>query len=178
MYVALACLLCIVLIVGWGLNLFGLPGNWVNVAATVAYALIVPSDHRVWVSWWVVAAVIGMAVIGEVVEGAAGAAGAAKAGGSRRGMVLGVLGSFIGGIIGAIVGLPIPVIGSVIAILLFACGGALGGAMLGEWWKGRDLQTSWEIGQAAFWGRLFGTLGKITMGTAIMLIVFAALLVK
>ena len=52
------------------------------------------------------------------------------------------------------------------------------GAMLGEWWKGSDWDTTWQIGQAAFWGRLFGTLGKITLGSAILVIVLAALLIK
>ena len=39
-----------------------------------------------------------------------------------------------------------------VAVLLLASLGGLLGAMLGESWKGRDLEASWRIGIAAFWG--------------------------
>ena len=75
-------------------------------------------------------------------------------------------------------GLPIPVVGSVVAILLFASGGALAGAMLGERWKGRDWESSWQVGHASFWGRLLGTVGKLAVGTMIVVVVAAALVLK
>jgi hypothetical protein len=84
-------------------------------------------------------------------------------------------GSIIGGVAGIFLGAPIPVVGSVIAALLLAGLGALLGAMLGESWKGRDLEVSWKIGKAAFWGRLFGTLGKVLVGCVMVVVVAAAL---
>jgi uncharacterized protein YqgC (DUF456 family) len=173
-----ACLLAVVLLVGWGLNLFGLPGNWINLCATACYAFLLPAGQRTSVSWWIVGAVLVLAVLGEVVEALASVAGATRAGGSRRGAVLGVVGSLVGGVLGAFFGLSIPVVGSVIAILLFASGGALGGAMLGEWWKGRDWETTWQVGHAAFWGRLLGTVGKLCMGSVIVVVVLLALVLK
>jgi hypothetical protein len=58
---------------------------------------------------------------------------------------------------------PIPVIGSVVAAVLFAGLGAMAGAILGEVSAGQRLDTSWQIGKAAFWGRLAGTLGKMLL---------------
>ena len=173
-----ACVLVGVILIGWGLGLFGLPGNWINVIAVTCYAWFMPADMRVSIGWWVVGTVLVLAILGEVIEAVAGAAGAAKAGGSRRGIVLGVVGSFAGGIVGAVVGLPIPVVGSIAAILLFASVGALAGAMLGERWKGRNWESSWQVGQASFWGRLLGTVGKLALGSMIVVVVLAALVLK
>ncbi len=173
-----ASILVIVLVLGCLINLFGLPGNWINLAASIIYAFFAPPDDRLSISWWVVGVVLVLAILGEVVELVASAAGAAKAGGSRRGAVLAILGSFIGGIVGAVLGMPIPIIGPVIAILLFASLGALAGAMLGEWWKGREWDARWEVGHAAFWGRLFGTVGKVAIGSVIVVVVMAALVFK
>jgi uncharacterized protein YqgC (DUF456 family) len=173
-----ACLLSVVLLVGWCLNVFGLPGNWMNVAAAACYAYLLPADERVSISWWVVGAVLLLAILGELVETLAGAAGASRAGGSWRGAALGILGSFVGGVVGAIVGLPIPIVGPIIAVLIFASAGALAGAMLGERWKGRDWETTWRVGHAAFWGRLLGTVGKVCIGSVIVVVVLAALMMK
>jgi uncharacterized protein YqgC (DUF456 family) len=173
-----ACVLVIVLLAGWVLNVFGLPGNWTSLAAVALYAYLIPSGHRVWVSWWIVGAVLVLAILGEVVETFASAAGAAKVGGSRRGAVLAIIGSFIGGIVGVFVGIPVPVVGSLLGVILFASAGALGGAMLGEYWKGRDWDTTWQVGQAAFWGRMLGTVGKIVLGSVIVVLVLFALVWK
>jgi uncharacterized membrane protein YhaH (DUF805 family) len=62
-----ACVLVVVLLVGWGLNLLTLPGNWLMVAAVAGYAW--------WgaLSWWSVAVLALLATIGEVLEALAGA---------------------------------------------------------------------------------------------------------
>jgi uncharacterized protein YqgC (DUF456 family) len=91
--------------------------------------------------------------------------------------VLALAGSLIGGIAGIFVGLPIPVIGSLISAVLFAGVGALIGAMLGENWKGRGLNQSWQVGLAAFWGRLLGTLAKTLVASAMVGVAVAALVV-
>jgi hypothetical protein len=41
---------------------------------------------------------------------------------------------------------------------------------------GRDLTHGWQVGQAAFWGRLLGTAGKLAVGAAIVAVVLAGLL--
>ena len=69
--------------------------------------------------------------------------------------------------------------GTIVAAILFASCGALVGAMLGEWWKGRDLAQALEVGQGAFWGRLLGALAKTTVASVMAaLAVVAAIFFK
>ncbi len=83
----------------------------------------------------------------------------------------------VGAILGALIGVPVPVIGSVLAAILFGGIGATAGAMYGEWTDGRSWRESWAIGHAAFWGRTFGTLGKITAGLVIVIIAITGVVV-
>jgi len=106
------------------------------------------------------------------VEFLAGALGVKRAGGSRRGAIYSLGGGLAGGIVGMFVGLPIPIIGSAIAAVLCASLGAMAGAVIGENSIGRETGHSLQIGKAAFWGRLFGTLGKTAVG-AIMVVIAA-----
>jgi len=166
-------LLILAVLAGWILTLLSLPGNWVMVAAAAIFAYLAPEEGPD-ISWTTVAVLGGLATLAEIIEFAAGALGAAKVGGSKRGAVLAALGSMIGAIAGALFGVPVPVIGPMVGAVLFACIGALGGAMLGERWKGRDLGDSWKVGQAAFWGRLIGTLTKTAIASAMAVIIIAA----
>ena len=162
-------LLFILAVLGfWLTTLLGLPGNWMIVAATALYAWLIPENHSATMRWLAVGIVAGLALLGEVVELAASAAGVKKKGGSRRGAILALLGSMVGAVAGMFFGLPVPVIGSVTAALLFAGVGALAGAMLGETMAGRSLDHSWEVGQAAFWGRLLGTVAKAMIGAVMV----------
>lgn len=157
------------LLVGWLLTLFSLPGNWVILASAALFAWIAPQaepDSR----WWLVLGLAGMATVAEIIEFAAGAVGAAKVGGSRRSAVLALAGSMVGALAGAVIGVPIPIVGPVLGAILFASAGALGGAVLGETWKGRSLDASWKVGQAAFFGRMMGTLAKAAVGSAMVAI--------
>ena len=173
-----AVLLVLVLLVGWGLTLFGLPGNWTNLAAITVYALFTPAGQRLSIGWFAVALVLILAIFGELIEAAASAYGVTRVGGSRRGALLAMAGSMIGGVVGAFVGLPVPLVGSLIAILFFASLGALAGATVGERWKGQDWTASLDVGHAAFWGRLLGTLGKILVASVIVAVAVAALLLE
>jgi len=171
-------LLLALMAIGWVLTLLGMPGNWLMVGATLGYVLLVPNNSQVALSLTVVVVTAVLAGLGELIELVAGAAGAAKQGGSRRGAILALVGSLIGAVVGMLVGLPIPVVGSVLAALLFAGVGALAGAIVGEQWKGRTLDHSWKVGQAAFIGRILGTLGKMLLGSVIVAVVLAALLLS
>jgi uncharacterized protein YqgC (DUF456 family) len=170
-----ALLLILVLLACWPLTLLGLPGNWLMAASTAVYAWLVPVQTKAALGWRTVVALLVLAALGEAVELLAGALGVAKAGGSRRGALLALAGSLLGGIVGIFVGVPIPLIGSLVAAVLFAGLGAAAGAVLGETWAGRDADASWRIAKLAFWGRLAGTLGKITFGAAMIAVVVAAL---
>ena len=162
---------------GPGSARFGLPGNWVNLLAAIGYVLLVPADSRLSLGWPVVIAVGVLAAMGEAFELLASALGASRAGGSRRGAVLAIVGSLIGGLLGAVIGVPIPIIGSVIAVILGAGAGAFTGAMLGERWKGSDWEKTWQVGHAAFWGRLLGTFGKVAFGSMMVVLIVFALMI-
>jgi uncharacterized protein YqgC (DUF456 family) len=171
-----ALLFVLAVFVFWSFNLLGLPGNWLIVATSVLYAWLIGEPGNDGMRWTVVAVVAGLAILGEGVEFFASATGVKRVGGSRRGAVLALIGSAVGAITGLFVGIPIPVVGSIIAALFFAGLGALAGAMLGEMTTGRSFEASWRIGQAAFWGRLLGTLAKTLIG-AVMAGVAIALVV-
>ena len=165
-------LTCIVSLV---LGLLGLPGNWLMVTGAAVYVYGVGTDGTYGVSWEVVIIIGVLAILGEVIEFLASALGVKRHGGSKRGAIMAMLGSLIGGIAGMFIGIPIPVVGSIIGVLLFASLGALVGAMIGESSKGKGKSDAWQVGKAAFWGRLFGTLGKAAIGAAIAVVIAGAL---
>ena len=176
MTVLYALLFVLLLAVCWFLNVFGIPGNWLVLLASAVFEWLVPAESAIALGWRTLVVLLVLAVLGEIVEFLAGAAGVSKAGGSKRGAALALLGSLAGGLVGVIVGVPIPLVGSVIAAILFAALGAMAGAALGEIWRGRDLETTWRIAKLAFWGRLAGTLGKTILGAVMIAVVIAAML--
>ena len=176
MTIFFALLLIAVLLASWLLTVFGMPGNWLMVVAVAAYAYLTPADSAAAIDWKAVVALAVLAGLGEVLELLAGAAGAAKAGGSRRSAVLALFGSTLGGLFGVFVGVPIPLVGPIFAALLFAGFGAMAGAIVGEISVGNNQDKTWQIGKAAFWGRILGTLGKMLVGAIMLAVVVVALL--
>jgi uncharacterized protein YqgC (DUF456 family) len=170
-----AFVLALVVILGWFLQLVGLAGNWLIVAAVILYAWLFPSDSVTAIGNETIVALVALAVAGELLEFVAGAAGVAKVGGSRRSVVLALVGSLVGGIVGVVVGLPIPLVGSLVAAIVFGGAGAMAGAFLGESWKGRDFDTSLEVGKAAFIGRVLGTVAKMVVSSIMVVLTLAAL---
>lgn len=168
--VLLAIAMVVVCGAAWLLNLISLPGNWLAVLALGIYAWLGPESDRVGVGVVPVIVAFGLGIVGELFEFAAGAVGASRAGASRRATVLSIVGSVIGAITGGIIGLPIPIIGPVLAALIFGGVGATAGAMFAEWNNGRAWRENWRIGRAAFWGRTAGTVGKMVAGLAIVLV--------
>ncbi len=171
-----ALLLLVLLAACWASTLAGLPGNWIMLVACIAFDWCLPSNWQIRITWPFIGGLACLAVLGEVVEFFAGAAGVRRQGGSLLSAGLALLGSMIGGIAGAMIGLPVPVVGSVIAVLLFASLGALVGAAAGEDWHGRELRDSLSVGYAAFWGRLLGSLAKTMVGGLMVAVVCAALI--
>jgi len=171
----LAILFVVVAFACWALNAIGLPGNWLIVAIAAIYAYFMPDQRRLDIGVWTVLGLLVLAALGEVIEFLAGALGASKAGASKRGTALALVGSLIGGIAGIFV--PIPVVGQIVGPIVCASLGALAGAVLGERWKGRNLDESLNVGTAAFWGRLIGTLGKVLVGCVMLVLIIVSLVV-
>jgi len=171
-YYTLAVLLVLLNVCALATNFLTLPGNWFIAGFTILFAVFVHLPSGSGISLWCAGAVVGLALLGEVIEFAAGAAGAAKSGGSRRGMLLAVAGAMAGSIAGTILGafIPIPVIGSLIGAITGGALGAFGGAYAGETWKGKSEEERVAVSTAAMLGRVFGTVGKLGIG-AIMVVV-------
>lgn len=170
-YYPSAVLLILLCVVAWLSTLFTLPGNWLVVGLAALFAWLFPAADGHGIQWQTVFILIGLAVIGEVIEFAAGAAGAAKQGASKRSIALSLVGAFAGSLAGLFVGLPIPVLGPLIVAVLGGAAGAFGGAYLGEMWKGRGEDERMAAGRGAFTGRIWGTLGKLAAGAVMLALV-------
>ena len=167
------------LVGGLVLNLFGFAGNWVIFGASIGYYFAADaSSERLGIGLGAVLVLGGLALLGEALEFLASMLGAGKVGGSRRGMLLSMLGGLVGSIFGFSLGnLVIPLLGGIIGIVMFAGVGALVGAVLGECWKGKGWKQSVEVGKAAMIGRILGTLGKGLVGSVMVIVGGVALLV-
>lgn len=174
--IVLAVMLVLLCLGSWVTNLIALPGNWICVLLIAVYAWLGPEQGRAAIGYGPVLTGFAFALVGEIVEFVAGAAGATRAGASRKSTLYSIVGSMAGAMAGAIIGIPIPVIGPVIAAILFGGLGAAAGAMYGEWNDGRSWKENWTVGNAAFWGRTFGTMGKVIAGAGIVIVALAAVL--
>lgn len=163
-YYPSALLLVALCVLAWFTSVFTLPGNWFVVALAAGFAWLFPEDAGRGIGWITVGAAAAFAVLGEVIEFAAGAAGAAKQGASKRAVVLSLVGAIAGSIAGVMVGTPVPVVGSFVMAILGGAGGAFAGAYFGEMWKGREEDARVAAGQGAFVGKIWGTLGKLACG--------------
>ena len=166
-----------IVVAGWGLTLFGLPGNWLILVAAIGFDFLIESPSRMEITMPLIVGLGVLAVVGELIEFLAGSLGVAKKGGSRLSAILAFIGSAIGGIAGAVVGIPIPIVGSVIGVILFASIGALVGALIGEDIQGRDFRESFGVGMAAFWGRLLGSVAKTMVGGVMAAVAVVGLMV-
>jgi uncharacterized protein YqgC (DUF456 family) len=155
----------------WLTTLVALPGNWLIVGCSALFAWLVSYDSSRGLTWTTVAFLAGLAVLGEIVEFAAGAAGAAKQGASKRGIALSMVGALVGSVAGIAIGLPILVIGPFVMALLGGAAGAFFGAYLGEAWKGQPHEARIAVGRGAFTGRIWGTVSKLAVGAVMLAIV-------
>lgn len=122
----------------------GLGGNFIIVGLALVHALLTGFDP---ISWQLLLVLLGIALIGELVEFVVGTFYVARRGASRYGVVM----AFVGGLFGAMLGnQALPVLGAVLG----SFGGAFGGAVLGEYLNNQRLEPSLRIGGHAFLGRL------------------------
>lgn len=165
-----ASILGIVSLLGLALTIVTLPGAWLICAAAVLIKLLWLPELF---SWWIVGVIVGLAVVGEIVEFAASAAGAAKGGGSRQGAIGAVVGTILGAILGTLI--PIPVVGTVAGAVLGAGGGA---ALAERAWAKRTWTEAAKSGSGAAIGRLIATAFKAGVTLSIGLTVTLAAVLK
>lgn len=151
----------VVIAVGLALDLVGLFGNWVILGAIAAAWVITGFAHF---GAWTMGILVGLAVLGEVVEAVAAALGAKRFGGDR-GAALSALG---GAIAGAIVATPVlPIVGTLIG----ACAGAFLAAAAHELLLMRRTapEAAWT-GLGAALGRIGGLVAKLTIGIVMLML--------
>ncbi len=154
-------LLLALLLIGWFINIVGLPGLWLMIAAHGLYGLLTGWNR--YVGWQSLLWLVLLAVLAEVVEFIAGAAGSKMAGGRKRGMA----GAIVGGILGAIFLsiIPIPIISQIVG----ACLGAFIGAAVMEF-TDKSAVHSIRVGIGAFKGRFWGIVSKLGFGLPMFII--------
>lgn len=139
-----------------------LPGTWVMIAATAAFAWLRWGQEQFSYGWWTLAALLGLAILGELVEFAASALGSRQVGGSKRGAAISIATAIVGAILGSFL-IPIPIVGTLIGAAI----GAGAGASIGDKWAGR----TWAETAQGFKG---AALGKLS-GAAVKLIIAATM---
>ncbi|MFP4315959.1 MAG: DUF456 domain-containing protein [Desulfovibrionales bacterium] len=150
----LASLFILLLVALLALHVFGLPANWVILGLIAIWRFLQPEAN--W-GWGFVAVLLGLALIGEILEFFSQYFGARRYGGSSKGG----WGALVGAIAGGILGMPF-FFG--IGALLGAMAGAYAGALVVE----RCCERTWaEARQAAWgamWGKFFGLVAKLGIG--------------
>ena len=158
-------LLVLCCVVGLALIPLGLPGLWLMMLGVIGYGWLT-GFHTIGVT--TIAIVLGLALLGEILEAWVGFGLARRYGGSNRAG----WGALVGGIVGALVGVPVPIIGSVIG----AFAGSFAGAALFEYSWSRIPGTAMRAGWGAMLGRALAAATKIGLGLMIAVLAgFAAL---
>jgi uncharacterized protein YqgC (DUF456 family) len=148
-------LLLVASVAGLLLIPFSLPGLWVIVLGILTYGWL--TDFRT-LSAGLLLLVIGLALVGEVVEAWIGFRFAQRYGGSRRAG----WGALIGGLVGALIGVPVPVVGSVVGGFV----GAFAGAALFEYTRARRSGGAVRAGWGAVLGRAAAVGVKMALGVS------------
>ena len=163
--ITLIVVLLLVNAAGVVLTALQLPGTWLMLIATGAFAWWRWGEERFSYGWWPLAIMVGLALLGELVEFVAGALGSRTAGGSKRGAAISVVTAILGAIAGSVF-IPIPIVGT----LLGAGLGAGVGALLGDRWAGHEWGAAWKGAGGAAVGKLSGAVGKLAIAAAMWLV--------
>lgn len=164
-YVVLA-LYILVSLAGLVSLIFGLPGTFIILGASVLYGWYGGFSE---ITVRVIILLVVLALAGELIEFLLGILGSKKYESSNRA----IAGSIIFGIIGAVMGAPFFFgIGAVIG----AFAGAFAGAILMELSQGKKMDEAIKSGWGAFLGRVAGTISKGALGIAMIAITVLAVL--
>lgn len=172
--------LTLVAIMAWAMNVLGMPGNWITVAIGAGAYFLSSPEKSAHIGLITLGVLLAAALLGEFLEFVAGALGASRLGASKRSSALAIVGAMTGALVGLFAGsiIPIPIVGQVLGSLLFGSLGAATGAVGGERWVGKNWEESLQVGHAAFWGRLLGTVGKVVCGTLACAVFLVAIWTK
>jgi len=146
-------------VIGLALDLVGLFGNWVILAALATVWALTGFEHF---GVWALLGLVALAGLGEVVEFLAAGYGASRFGGSKGGVVAALVGCVIGGVVGT----PwFPILGTLVG----ACLGAFIGATAYEFLSGnRSAHEALWTGLGATLGKVGGMLAKLLVGLVML----------
>lgn len=149
--------------VGLALDMVGLFGNWIILAAVAIAWLATGFEHF---GPWALVIMAALAGLGELIEFAAAGYGAARFGASKGGIWTTLAGCIVGGILGT----PLfPVVGTVIG----ACVGAFVGAAAYEMLVAeRGTSEAMWTGVGAALGKVGGLFGKLLAGFVMLVVAF------
>lgn len=142
----------------------GLGGNFIVLGLALIHALVTGFSP---IGWGLLAVLLGLALLGELVEFVLGNFYVVRRGASRPGFV----GAFVGGILGALLGNGlVPIVGALLGSFV----GAFLGAVAGEFYRQRRLEPSLRIGGHAFLGRLISILFKHAVSLVMVFLILRA----
>jgi uncharacterized protein len=151
----------VAVLIGLFLDLLGLFGNWIILAAVGIVAAITGFDHF---GGYTLLILFGLAVLGEILEAGAAGAGAAQFGGSKGSMLWAIIGCILGAIAFTPL-IPIPVVGTILG----ACIGSFAGATLFEFLRTeKQIHTAAWVGVGAAMGKVAGMFAKTLIGMVML----------
>jgi len=139
-------------LIGFALTIVGIGGTFVILIGALLYNLI---SWSVAISWTTIGILLGLAILGEVLEWIVTLFGAKKGGVSWHGLVGTVVGAVAGGVLLSVV----PIVGTIIGLVL----GAVVGAFLGEYYHTGKAQKAWKAAKSALVGRALVSICKFTI---------------
>lgn len=143
---------------------FGLPGTFIILAASILYGWYGGFDE---ITVKIIVMLVLLTLLGELIEFVLGILGAKKYKSSNRA----IAGSIVFGIMGGIMGAPFFFgLGAVIGAFI----GAFAGAIIVELTIGKNLDQSIKSGWGAFIGRVAGTISKGAIAVAMVAIAIVA----
>lgn len=153
MYILAIVIFLILSLVGVLVIPLGIPGTFIIVVAAGITGLLTGWNV---VSLSLFLIFLGLAIFGEVGDYLFSIASGKKYGASKYSLI----GSFIGAVVGSILGLPLPIIGNLLGAFL----GAFAGAFITEFILGSDLLQAMKSGIGVLFGKIFGSIVKVTIG--------------
>ncbi len=145
--------------------LIGIPGTFIILGTALIYAIF---THFQIITVKLLFGLLGIAIMGEVIEAFLGLLSARKFGASRLSLFFALVGGFAGALIGSMF---LPLVGTVVGAIT----GAFLGTFLPELVVKKELRVSIKAGVGTFLGRTAGILTKLVLGAIMVGLVVAKL---
>lgn len=160
---------CLAQLVALVLIPLGLPGIWFQVLAAVIVTLSTGL-----VGWWWTAAIVAVAIVGELLDLLLGDLGLSSVGASKPAAWGALLFGFFFAFFGSLIPLPIPGLGAMVMSFI----GTFVGAAAGEMYHEKKLHPKFHVALGAVLGRACGISAKLSLCFVACGIALTALLLE